>query len=184
MGTVGPSGEPGVGGTAPVATAQSAKKSWLLIVAMSVAAILVALNQTGLFKVTEKSPPPNSLRAKVHRVKELPANSQDWFDTEIDVASGQLLEITASGQINLWGGRPDTNSSPDGNPNFPCDFPGCVERGQPAGKLYGKIGNNRPFAIGTKTTYNVGSGGRLQLKVNDHFFDDNSGKFTVTIELR
>jgi hypothetical protein len=42
-GTVGPSSEPGAGGAAPVPAAQSAKQSWRLIVAMSVAAIVVAL---------------------------------------------------------------------------------------------------------------------------------------------
>jgi len=55
-GTVGPSGEPGVGGTAPVATAQSAKKSWRLIVAMSVGAIAVAVGgYVGYEKVAEKA---------------------------------------------------------------------------------------------------------------------------------
>jgi hypothetical protein len=123
-------------------------------------------------------------KAEVHQVKELPANSQDWLDTEMDVAPGQLLEITAAGRINFWGGRPDTYSGPDGNPKFPCDFAGCVARGQPAGKLYGKIGTNPPFAIGAKTRDTIDSGGRLRLKVNDHVFEDNSGTFIVTIQLR
>ena len=146
----------------------------------ALAGLIVALNQTG---APEKPPLLNDGSSKVHTVKELPANSRDWFDTGIDVASGQLLEITASGQINLIGTRGETIIGPDGNPHILCDYPSCVDQGQPAGKLYGKIGNYQ-FSIGSNTTFNVANGGRLQMKVNDHFFDDNNGKFRVTVELR
>lgn len=146
----------------------------------AVTALVVAFKQTG---PPEKPPLLNGGSPKV-RVKELPANSRDWFDTEINVASGQLLEITASGQINFIGTRGETIIGRDGNPHILCDYPSCVDQGQPAGKLYGKIGNYPPFPIGSNTTFNVDNGGRLQMKVNDHFFDDNNGKFTVTVELR
>ena len=58
-GTVDPSGEPGAGGTAPVAAARSAKKTWPLIVA--VAAIVVAAGgYVGYEKVAEKAKPDGS----------------------------------------------------------------------------------------------------------------------------
>lgn len=81
-GTVGPSGEPGVGGTAPVTTAQSAKKSWRLIVAMSVGAIAVAVGgYVGYEKVAEK--------AKLDRIAEaekVAANQGRKADEKVPVA--------------------------------------------------------------------------------------------------
>jgi hypothetical protein len=63
-GTVGPSGEHGVGVTSPIATAQSAKKSWRLIGIAAVSAVIVVavVGYLGYVKVAE--------RARLDRVTE------------------------------------------------------------------------------------------------------------------
>jgi hypothetical protein len=150
----------------------------------AIAGIIIAI--TGLvvaLKEADESPPLSD-GTEIHRSTELPANSRDWFDTGIDVAPGQRLKITASGQINYMGTNPQTNSGPDGTPDIPCDPPACVVQGQPAGRLYGTIENGPPFSIGANTIFKVDNGGRLRLKVNDHRFDDNKGKFTVNVDLQ
>jgi hypothetical protein len=57
-GTVGPSAEPGVDGTTSVATVSSAKKSWRLSVAVSVAAIAVAIGGYVISGVWQPGTPP------------------------------------------------------------------------------------------------------------------------------
>jgi len=52
----------------------------------------------------------------------------------------------------------------------------------PVGALIGKVGNGRPFAIGTQSQpLPMPASGRLMLGVNDNALDDNSGSFTVVV---
>ena len=51
-----------------------------------------------------------------------------------------------------------------------------------AGALIGRVGTGQPFPIGSQQTpIQMPSDGTLQLGINDDYFGDNSGAFTVTI---
>jgi hypothetical protein len=53
-----------------------------------------------------------------------------------------------------------------------------------AGALIGRVGTGAPFSIGTQQTpIQMQSGGTLQLGINDDFFGDNTGRFSVTIQV-
>jgi hypothetical protein len=100
-----------------------------------------------------------------------------WTDTGIVVRAGERIAFEASGTINIL---PDATAGPDGQTNvrqgtYPL-------RGMAAGGLIGRVGNSRPFAIGsTRRAIDMPAGGRLFLGVNDDNFSDNGGSFEVQI---
>jgi hypothetical protein len=53
-----------------------------------------------------------------------------------------------------------------------------------AGALIGRVGADQPFAIGSQTTaITMPADGTLYLGINDDFFGDNTGAFTVTVQV-
>ncbi|MCU0242333.1 MAG: hypothetical protein MUF51_07905 [Vicinamibacteria bacterium] len=103
-----------------------------------------------------------------------------WTDTYIDVRRGQEVYFSASGKIS-WG--KDRKDGPNGeggrhsNPNRPIP-------NRAGAALIGKIGLNSTdyFFIGRdESAFRMRDSGRLYLGVNDDFFDDNQGYFTVTV---
>jgi hypothetical protein len=73
------------------------------------------------------------------------------------------------------------NTGPDGDKNLPARASYPV-RDMPVGGLIGRVGNGRPFAIGsTRAPITMPNGGRLFLAVNDDDIRDNSGGFDVQI---
>jgi len=52
----------------------------------------------------------------------------------------------------------------------------------PVGALIARVGNRAPFAIGANTQpIAMPANGQLLLGVNDDYFSDNSGTYTVTL---
>ena len=91
------------------------------------------------------------------------------------VEKGQRFDVKAEGSIR-WGSQPDQTAGPDGRNAKPGKI------GQ--GGLIGRIGyNGKPFAIGSARTVTMTKGGKLFLGINDFIFGDNTGSFTVTIQL-
>ena len=108
---------------------------------------------------------------------------QGWTDTGITVRRGETYTFTTSGEVAIRGDDANAKAGPDGKPGERSQkYPVPVALG---GALIGRIGDNRPFLIGTTSrplpmTFN----GRLFLGINDEAFDDNSGQFNVKIEKR
>lgn len=108
-----------------------------------------------------------------------------WFDTGIKVQAGQRLIFSASASTNLWGGTPESVSSPDGQ-SYVCRFsnnPKCLMNEAPYGKLIGRIGENEPFEVGANLETSASTSGNLSLAVNDHAHGDNMGAYKVKIIL-
>ena len=104
--------------------------------------------------------------------------NQQWLDTGIDVRRGDLLVFNARGNITVMEGAvavgPDGTTGARGS-RYPV-------RNAPLGALIGGVGNSAPFLIGSDTQpITMPASGRLMLGINDDFFDDNTGAFTVTI---
>jgi hypothetical protein len=110
----------------------------------------------------------------------VPGN-QAWTDTGIMVRRGNRLSFRTTGEIEI---SPNANTGPDGSVNFPTQ-PGAryPVPGMPVGGLIGRVGNGRPFPIGSNTQpIVVNQDGRLFLGINDDVVNDNNGSFSVTIE--
>lgn len=102
-----------------------------------------------------------------------------WFDTGVDVAPSEKVEIFASG---LWtnGGQPTVFVGPNGFLNLL--LPETVVPTAPFGSLVGRIGET-PFPIGSSSIQALN--GRLFLAMNDiaNTQTDNVGYLVVTIEV-
>jgi len=104
--------------------------------------------------------------------------SQAWTDTGLTVRQGDLVRFQASGEIT-YGRSPGQTATPDGGPDRRATYP---DPSVPVGALLGKIGNSKPFAIGTQSqALAMPASGRLMLGVNDDALGDNGGAYTVIV---
>jgi hypothetical protein len=101
-----------------------------------------------------------------------------WFDTGIEVRSGQVVRFQASGRVRWGPGRQDGPEGEDDsphNPNRPIPS-------RPAAALIGRIDNDAPFFIGSDSSpIRVRSSGKLYLMINDDVLEDNSGSLRVVV---
>ena len=110
-------------------------------------------------------------------------STQRWFDTGINVRTGDMIEFRATGTIRMSTGNDNDSASPGGAwsgrraENAPF-------RDQPAGALIGRIGNGGPIFMGEAGRMRVANSGRLYLSVNDDYLQDNSGDYRVTLTVR
>ena len=109
----------------------------------------------------------------------VPANQQ-WVATGLNVRRGERLTITANGEVQL-----SADSSDVANPSGSTK--GRYAQNAPlpttlAGALIGRIGNGKPFGIGSNATFTAPDTGQLFLGVNDDAAGDNQGAFQVTIQ--
>jgi hypothetical protein len=102
---------------------------------------------------------------------------QAWTDTGLTVNQGDRVSFQASGQI-MYSPNPAHTATPDGSADRGANYPDPTV---PVGALLGKIGNGKPFGIGTQPQLVMPASGRLMLGVNDTEFGDNSGAFTVVV---
>jgi hypothetical protein len=101
-----------------------------------------------------------------------------WYDTGIDVRSGQVVRFQASGRVRWGPGRQD---GPEGEDNSPHNANRPIPS-RPAAALVGRIDNDAPFFIGSDNSpIRVRSSGRLYLMINDDVLEDNSGSFRVVV---
>lgn len=110
---------------------------------------------------------------------ELPATAE-WLDTGVDLATGQSLEITASG---LW----STAGAPALGPGGAARSRqrGLTVPSAPLGALVARVGG-ATFAVGERFAGPSPAAGRLYLAINDApgAFGDNQGALAVTIQSR
>ena len=109
--------------------------------------------------------------------------AQEWTNTNVTVAAGDTLGITAAGRVYI----------DPAYPVGPAGVQSCLPERDHAGgpfpaltlpcwSLIARIGNGAPFEVGTSTLVTTSSG-PLYLGVNDDNFADNSGSWTVNIKL-
>jgi hypothetical protein len=107
---------------------------------------------------------------------EVPGNVA-WTDSGVTVRRGERVSFEASGSVDLLANSP---AGPDGRSGMRSrDYPVPAVLG---GALIGRVGNSRPFVIGSDSQPLVmPATGRLMLGVNDNNVVDNSGSFVVKI---
>jgi hypothetical protein len=102
-----------------------------------------------------------------------------WVDTGIDVPANAVVSINANGQIRVAqdGGLITAAGVSSGRTE------GATMPTANIGALVARFGNSAPLFIGESRTFRSALSGRLYLGVNDSFFDDNAGQFTVTVDV-
>lgn len=104
-----------------------------------------------------------------------------WTPTNVFVRRGERISFQVSGQVR-WGSDRTQVAGPEG-----ADIQASARRDYPlpewgVGALVGRVGNSRPFGIGTSSDPIVmPADGELYLGVNDDQRGDNGGSFTVRI---
>jgi hypothetical protein len=112
-------------------------------------------------------------------------NQADWMETQVEVSSGQQLEVSASGKIDQWPQGPGQYmSEPSGLPGHaPGQFlpQGGARIGIP-GQIVGKIGpNGTPFAIGASYKGKMTDSGKLYLRISPSPWNcESTGNYKVT----
>ena len=108
---------------------------------------------------------------------QVPGN-QAWTDTGLNVNRGDQVRFSATGEVQISQGN---MAGPDGKTGaFTKEI--YPVTGVAAGALIGRVGNSRPFAIGSKTDPIVmPATGTLFLGINDNNFPDNGGGFEVRL---
>lgn len=119
---------------------------------------------------------------------DVPGNSQGT-DTGLELRAGDRVTLSAAGTIVAGqragsvspNGRQGGASSILGNPRYP--FPSAG-----AGALIGVLRTtggqqSQPFLVGTQLTFTAPADGRLYLLINDDNYSDNSGSFSVRIQV-
>lgn len=103
-----------------------------------------------------------------------------WTDTTIDLESGDVVSFAANGIV--YHSEHDTaKAGPDGVDKL---FPSSYLPDKNHAALLGKLGTRgEPFVIGSRRTYVAPAPGRLFLGVNDTDPSDNSGQFTVEVDV-
>ena len=109
-------------------------------------------------------------------------STQRWYDTGIDVRSGDVIDFRATGTIRMSSNGNDS-ASPSGAWNG-RRADNAPFKDRPAGALIGHIGNGGPIFMGDNGRVNVVTNGRLYLSVNDDYLDDNTGEYQVTLSVR
>ncbi len=105
---------------------------------------------------------------------------QQWTPTGIYVQRGQVVTLQSSGEIQLSGDANDI-STVDGARTQRYVSRSPLPRTL-AGALIGRIGNGRPFGIGSQTSLTMPAAGQLFLGVNDDSLNDNQGEFHVQVQ--
>jgi len=133
---------------------------------------------------------------------------QVWTSTSVTVDKQDRLEIRAEGEVNVASpsNGADKWVGPDGWGYIPllyCNGQPCKYKFRTAdslGCLIGRIGNGKPFKVGSNYSTTVTNGGTLYLGVNDAvsdydgrvlddsnaaalMFSDNRGSFTVLVRV-
>ncbi len=117
---------------------------------------------------------------KGKRVRKIIINGNEkWKNTGISVKIGQDILFNVKGVIYI---NSKTMVYPYGELKLKWDNNKPLPN-QPTGSLIAKIGEKgKPFYIGDdKAPFRISSKGTLYIGINDSNFNDNSGKFEVTI---
>jgi hypothetical protein len=102
--------------------------------------------------------------------------NRPWTDSGLDVKQGERYVFEGKGEIIV---APGAVGTVDGVPGMRSHtYPLPAE----AGMLLAKVGNGAAFGIGSNSRpIAMPASGRLYIGINDDFFGDNSGAFTVVV---
>ena len=119
----------------------------------------------------------------------VPGNSgHHWVDTELDLAPGTLIQLSASGEVDVgngWG-----RFGPEGTTSF-ADVPGYPAETRYRYGLVARLTASRSdwnddlreeWSYGEQQSYCAERGGHLWLTVNDDDPANNEGEFIVRLE--
>lgn len=103
-----------------------------------------------------------------------------WTNTGFNVSRGQRLNFQPSGEVRLSANGDDVATAA-GAKSY--RFAGKAPIPSiPVGALIGRIGNGRPFSIGSpEGPLTMSDSGRLYLGINDDQVADNSGNYVIHI---
>lgn len=103
-----------------------------------------------------------------------------WADSGLDVARGDRLRVSASGRVNL------SRTQSTGPEGINIADPGKMMPNRPTGGLIAVIGDdNDDFVfIGQTAEIVAPRSGRLFLMVNENKVEDNTGAFTVRLQVQ
>jgi len=106
--------------------------------------------------------------------------SNGWTNTGWVVKKGQRIKITGSGKVNLGGGR---MAEPWGMTN--ADDPNKLLKSAATGALIAVIGDDNDdfIYVGAEREIVATRDGALFLGINEGNLDDNSGAFSVKVEV-
>lgn len=107
------------------------------------------------------------------------SGNQQWTSTGMIVRRGEWLTFNTTGQVQLGTDASDIADAAGSKANrmsANAPLPNVL-----TGALIGRIGNGRPFGIGTQTRIQAPDAGQLFLGINDDHVGDNSGEFRVEI---
>ena len=113
----------------------------------------------------------------------LPGATQ-WLDTGVYLNAGDGVSIKASGTIYVNGAEGpespvgDPNCTQAGGPSFASQF---ADPDATCYSLIGRIGNGAPFEAGSSVHLAGVSAGELYIEINDNYYPDNSGSWSVQI---
>ena len=106
---------------------------------------------------------------------------QRWTDSGVMVRAGDVVTVTASGNMQLSDDAQDT-ATPAGSVKG-RRAPDAPVLNQLAGGLIANIDNYGPLFIGNRRTFTAPVTGRLYFGVNDDHLADNRGDFTVNVSV-
>jgi hypothetical protein len=103
-----------------------------------------------------------------------------WTNSGFVLKKGQRVRITATGSVSLGKGQ---TATPSGLPDL--EDPERLLKGVPTGALLAVIGddNNDFIYIGSSREFTAGRDGALYLGVNEGNLNDNSGAYSVKVEI-
>jgi hypothetical protein len=111
------------------------------------------------------------------------SGSPKWFDTKVDVTTGDKLHITAKGTVNMGS---NTGVTPAGVARGWADtLRPLMVPSAGRGTLVGRIGDSdaaTPWVVGVDSTVTVPVAGRLYLGINKDATQAPDGKYSVHIE--
>ncbi|MGI8687809.1 MAG: hypothetical protein ACR2M3_04440 [Thermomicrobiales bacterium] len=102
-----------------------------------------------------------------------------WFDTGLLLAPGTMVTIRAEGRWTDCNNH-TCSATPDGNGVERFDGCAFIAPEFSAGSLIARTGKNEPVFVGAGPTTIMGYG-KLKFAINDCYFGDNVGGFTVTV---
>ncbi|HTS71245.1 MAG TPA: LssY C-terminal domain-containing protein, partial [Terriglobia bacterium] len=133
---------------------------------------------------SQQSPPAEALSGKSSFQTDL-TGSTSWKDTGLDLAPGDSVEITASGQLQY----PDATQAagPEGLPRGWKDLMRILPVNDSGrGALLARIGDteaSRPFAVGARRQFSAPVAGRLFLGINQGSNEHPDGSFHVEVNI-
>jgi len=103
-----------------------------------------------------------------------------WADTGLDVSRGDRLKLAATGRVNL------SRNQATGPEGVNISDPQRMMPNRPTGGLIAVIGDdNDDFTfVGAAAEFVASRSGRLFLMVNENNLDDNSGTFSVRVQVQ